>query len=322
MKTRLHAGRQSLIAGVALLVVVGGVLAGVLLSSGGGSAGSPPSSVQVRSALLPGVVLFGDTVTARLDVILDRSKVDPGSVRVQAAFAPWKPVAPPKQVRRDGSASSTYIGKTYVLRCLDADCTSQNDSVVEDFDAARVSYVPRGGTHRVVMKVKWPQLILDSRYAQKTLSGVGSAAAPWKAALFALPSLTYSISPSLLFALLLTGALVLLLAAGGLVYLARRQTAAARPAPTPPPPPPAPVLTPLERAFLLLELSERVDGAGDQRRALERVAEELTKHGETELAHAARALAWSEAAPGTEQTIRFAASARSRIKEVPDAPSA
>src|SRR4029453_3566281 len=83
----------------------------------------------------------------------------------------------------------------------------------------------------------------------------------------------------------------------------------------PPPPPPAAVLTPLERALLLLELWERVDGAGDQRRALERVADELARRGEAELARAARALAWSEPAPGTEQTTRFAASARSKIME-------
>jgi len=185
-----------------------------------------------------------------------------------------------------------------------------------------VSYVARGGTHRVTMKVRWPRLIVDSRYAQKTLSAAGTPPAPWKAALFSVPSLTYSIAPSLLFALLLTGSLMLLLAAGGLLYLARRRPAAARPAPKPAPRPPAPVLTPLERALLLLELSERVDGAGDQRRALERVADELARRGETELARAARALAWSEPVPGTEQTTRFAASARSRMKEVPDAPSA
>lgn len=318
MKARLHVGRKGVIAGAALLVVVGSV-AGVLVSSGGGSAGSPPSAIQARSALLPGVVLFGDTLTARLDVILDRSKVDPGSVRVQASFAPWKPVAPPKQVRRDGSASSTYIEKTYVLRCLEAACTAQNDSIVEDFDRARVSYIARDGTHRVT-QVHWPRLIVDSRYAQKTLSAAGASAAPWKAALFSLPSLTYSIPPTLLFALLLTGGLVLLLVAGGLVYLARRRPAV-RAAPAPPPPPPAPVLTPLERAFLLLELSERVDGAGDQRRALERVADELAKRGEPELARAARTLAWSEAVPETEQTTRFAASVRSKITETADETS-
>jgi hypothetical protein len=73
--------------------------------------------------------------------------------------------------------------------------------------------------------------------------------------------------------------------------------------------------------LLLLELSERVDGAGDQRRALERVAEELARRGETELARAARTLAWSEAPPGTEQTIEFAASARSKVTETTDATS-
>jgi len=154
-----------------------------------------------------------------------------------------------------------------------------------------------------------------------TLSAAGSTAAPWKAALFSLPSLTYSISPSLLFALLLIGGLGLLLAAGVLVHLARRRPEVEA-APAPAPAPPAPVLPPVERALLLLELSERVDGAGDQRRALERVADELTRRGETELARAARALAWSERPPGTEQTIEFAASARPKVTETTDATAA
>ena len=320
MKARLHVGRRGLIAGAALLVVVVGVVAGVLVSSSGGHAAAPPSAIQARSAILPGVVLFGDTLTARLDVVIDRSKVDPGSVRVHAGFAPWQAAAPPKQVRRDGSASSTYIGKTYVLRCLQADCTAQNDTFVEDFDKARVTYVTRDGTHRV-LQVKWPQLVVDSRYAQKTLSAQGAPVAPWKAALFSLPPATYSISPTLLFALLLTGGLVLLFATGGLVYLAWRP-AAVQATPAPPPPPRAPVLPPLERALLLLELSEREDGAGDQRRALERVADELARRGELELARKARALAWSEQAPGTEQTMEFAASARSKVtEETTDAPA-
>lgn len=319
MRRKPNVGRRGLVAGAALLVVIV-VATAVLVVSGGGDTGSPPSAIQARGALLPGVVLFGDTLTARLDVTLDRSKIDPGSVRVQAGFAPWKPVAPAKQVRRDGSGSSTYIGKTYVLRCLEAACTSQNDSVVEDLDQARVSYVTRDGTHKV-MKVRWPQLIVDSRYAQKTLSAAGSTAAPWKAALFSLPSLTYSISPSLLFALLLIGGLGLLLAAGVLVHMARRRPEVEA-APAPAPAPPAPVLPPVERALLLLELSERVDGAGDQRRALERVADELTRRGETELARAARALAWSERPPGTEQTIEFAASARPKVTETTDATAA
>ena len=126
MRRRPDVGRRGVIAGAVLLLVIVGVVAGVLVASGGGNAGSPPSAIQARGALLPGVVLFGDTLTARLDVTLDRSKIDPGSVRVQAGFAPWKPVVPPKQVRRDGSGSSTYIGKTYVLRCLEGACTSQN----------------------------------------------------------------------------------------------------------------------------------------------------------------------------------------------------
>ena len=77
------------------------------------------------------------------------------------------------------------------------------------------------------------------------------------------------------------------------------------------------MLSPLEQALVLLENAVRVDGAADQRRALELVAEELERAawGDTELAQAARALAWSEGVPPVRQTTELAARVRSVLDE-------
>jgi hypothetical protein len=320
LKRRLGIGRRGAIGVVVVAAVVGGALTAALVSGGGGGGTSPtPKPIEGRATLSPSIAFFGDTVAARVDVTLDRSRVHPGSVRVQADFTPWKPVTAPRRVRRDESAT-TYIGTTFLLRCLEITCTSPGDTSVQDFGRASVSYVAKdtAGGKPHVLHVPWPQLVVDSRYAQNTVKAAGGRAAAWEADLRSLPAVSYAISPGLLFALLLAGSLVLVLGAGGLAYAARPP--AARPAPVRPQAPTAPVLTPLERALSLLEVTDRLDGAGDQRRALECVAEELAKQGDSKLARAARALAWSEQAPATEDTNGVAASARSRLKEALRAP--
>ena len=79
--------------------------------------------------------------------------------------------------------------------------------------------------------------------------------------------------------------------------------------------PPAPPLSPLEQALILLEQSIRVDGAADQRRALELVAEELelADWGDRDLARTARALAWSEGVPPANETTQLAARVRTAL---------
>ena len=92
--------------------------------------------------------------------------------------------------------------------------------------------------------------------------------------------------------------------------------ACSEPEPEPEPElPPAPPLSPLEQALILLEQSIRVDGAADQRRALELVAEELelADWGDRDLARTARALAWSEGVPPANETTRLAARVRTAL---------
>jgi hypothetical protein len=78
-----------------------------------------------------------------------------------------------------------------------------------------------------------------------------------------------------------------------------------------------PVLSALEQALVFLEKSVRHDGAEEQRRALELVAEELdtAEWGDNALASAARRLAWSEDAPPIDATSDLAARVRSAVEQ-------
>ena len=83
-----------------------------------------------------------------------------------------------------------------------------------------------------------------------------------------------------------------------------------------PEPEPELLPTPLEQALELLEDAARANGAADQRRSLELVAEVLAERGEEDgLAEAARALAWSPTAPGPDKTKSLAARVRSALEE-------
>ena len=85
-----------------------------------------------------------------------------------------------------------------------------------------------------------------------------------------------------------------------------------------PEPEPEPELlpTPLEQALELLEDAQRANGAADQRRSLELVAEVLGERGEEDaLAQSARELAWSPTEPHADQTKGLATRVRAALEE-------
>ncbi len=166
---------------------------------------------------------------------------------------------------------------------------------------------------RTVFRSEWPLLVVFSRFAAVGFEDAQNAEAPWRADLVSLPALSYRVSPPLLVGILLSLSLLLVVGAAALAYTAwpRRE-----PEPEPEPEPEAlPSLTPLEQALALLEESARVDGAGEQRRALELVAEELDAYGDPDLAGKARVLAWSPDVPGIEQTNALAAQVREELEQ-------
>jgi len=129
-----------------------------------------------------------------------------------------------------------------------------------------------------------------------------------------LPEPSYRVTPGLLFILLAVAAVLLAVAGGVLAYVGWPRSV---PEPEPEPEPePIELLTPLERALELLETAAGPNGAADQRRSLELVAEVLAERGhDDEHARAARELAWSPTPPPVEATRDLAARVRATMEE-------
>ncbi len=311
--------RKRIVAGIVLAGVAGAGALVLLLAAERGGDGEPQAVERSRQAIVangvltPGTVLFGDTVRARVDVLLDRARVDPDSVRVAAHFSPWEVVGEPERVRRD-AGSTTSMQTTFVLRCLTSPCVPPRQTAPLEFDPARVTYRGLAGAdeRRESIRVDWPVLTVYSRFAAASFEGPAGAATPWRADLQTMPGVSYRVAPGVALVGLLAAAL--LLAAAG-VALAYRAWPRRAPAPPPEPEiPPAPPLSPLEQALVLLEDTARADGAEDRRRALELVAEELAER-DADIARSARVLAWSEEAPASDETSGLAARVRSAIEE-------
>lgn len=314
--------RHRAFAGLALAAVAGVSALAVVLAAwdrGGDRAAARPvepvPALEARGVLSPRIALFGDTVRVRVDVTLDRSRIDPGSVRVTADFSPWASVEKPERVRLDAGHGATHVRTTFVLRCLTGPCAPPRETAPLEFDPARVTYDGRGEgrARRGSSEARWPVLVVHTRLQSADFERSDAPAGPWRADALSLPAVSYRVAPGLVLALLLAGGA--LLASGGAVlsYLVWPRRA---PAPAPgPEAAPEPTLTPLEHALALLESPVRADGAAAQRRALELVAEELARRDDRDLAQAARELAWSEVDPAVEETSGLSARVRSALEE-------
>lgn len=268
----------------------------------------PP--IRTRASLDPQTVLFGDVVRARVETVVDSTRVDPDSVRVAAEFKPWQVLGDPERTRRD-VGSTAYLRTVWTLRCLTGPCVPSGQVAPLEFDNARVTFViPADGDVRQTMPTPWPVLAVYSRFAAAAFERDNSATV-WRADLLTVPLATYRIAPGALYLILLGAGAFFAIAGIALVVLAwpRRKQA----------PPPEPVvvlpprLTPLQQALALLEDVNRADGAADRRRSLELVAEALGEWGDPDLSRTARILAWSEHAPAAEETSDLAARVRSTL---------
>ena len=289
-------------------------------TDGPGKAG-PPFDVKAEADLAPKVALFGDTVRAHVDVVVDTTRVDSDSIRIAADFAPWEIVEKPER-RQTSAGGLEYVRTAYTLRCLSSTCVPSGRSTTYQFDRGRVSFarITRTAPDEDSVRVTWPSFRVFSRVAAADLQNNPRSSAPWRADLLSLPEASFRLAAGRLVAVLLVAAAALAAAAVGLAVAAwpRRQPA---PPPPPPPPPPKPRLSPLEQALALLEQSVRNDGVEEQRRALELVAEELetAAWGDHSLASAARRLAWSEVAPPIDATTDVAARVRAAVDLMHDA---
>jgi hypothetical protein len=284
------------------------LLLAVLAAGSARAADPPPAPPEVETTLTPQILLFGDTLTARVDALVNKRRLDPGSVEAEMDFSPWELVGPVKREEKDGGTTA-LVRTTWVLRCLSSPCVPPRDTAPLDFDPVIVRYGENGR-----LDVPWPRLVVHSRVADRgtpaTPAGGGARGGPqfpWTADLLTLPSVSYRISPVILFPLLLVLG-VLLVAAGG--YLVYRAWPERKEAPEPVVEvTPEPAIPPLIQALALLEQPPAENGTADRRRALELVADAL-ESADPRLARSARRLAWREETPPVETTSGLASEAR------------
>jgi hypothetical protein len=289
----------------------------IIAIAGLGGEGKPAAQVvegqtpvTAKADVTPRTHLFGDTLVARLDVVIDRDAVGPELPRVVRSFAPYG-IERTTIVRRDAGRFS-QLRYTFRLRCLREGCLSTSGRARVRFDPVRVLYRSAAGEARVV-RASWPPVELYSRLAsvpkeeeQRSSRFNTPVMAPWRADLTALPPVSHRFSPTVVVALLLLAAGLLVLPAGVLLYrmLPHRSSQSWESW--------LALLPSLERALAILERARTQGDVTARRRALERLGMELRVQGAEDLARETLELAWTEAPPTSgailrlEQQIRLA----------------
>ena len=272
--------------------------------------------LKMYAKLSPTVQFFGDPVTATLAVVADTKWVDPDRLKVVSSFVPYKPVKP-ATVTRLQIGRFAQITWTWTLRCLTSPCvprTPPSDRFhVFHFNQVHVNYLAANGKPAWVIAANWPALEVYSQVTVATENQVlGGGRLHWLYHPTPLAAPTFR-SPALLFWL----ALGLAFALFGLAALATwRLYRRLRPPPVAPPT--AEDATTLERALAVLAWAHERGDETLQRKAFERVADELGIDGPLsevdELARTARELAWSPRTPADDEVEDFAEQARETSK--------
>ena len=257
-------------AGAAAVFLVG-------ISKSGGAATS--SRLAATATLSPREALFGDPITARVEV----RGADPRQLRVSVGFGPLDSSRP--SVERDGD----LVRYTYRLQCLRAACLPVGRRRRFVLPPVRVD----DGVHSIL--AAWPTVLIGSRLTP------GDRASP----IFRVPQpAATTVDPTAL-GWSLAGLAVALLVAASLAvagWLARRAGGRGF------------VLGPLERALQAVAAALRA-GPEERRKALDSLALALDGAGHDALADRARTLAWSEPEPAPPVMSEVAAEARRACAE-------
>ena len=257
--------------------VVAATLAVLLAHRASAPAAGSTTPVAVRAGFDREVAQFGDAVTARVVVTLDRAAVRPGTLRVTNDVAPFTQLAAPTTTRtRSGQLETVTIDRR--LACLTSPCLARRLSLPRVRAAVqRLS----GGTETV--STAWHAPTFRSRVDAKDLA----RATPRFAADTTPPEPTYRISPGTAATWLTV--IAALAAAGAAALVALHLLAVARRAKRIDEP------DELTRALRLVrEAGQRP--VPDRRRALALLAR-LLRGRDDSLGAAASDLAWSAPAP-------------------------
>jgi hypothetical protein len=286
-------------------------------------------TMVVKGELVPDVHLFGEPVVAQVDVVLNRTKVDPDDVRLQTSFEPYERVGETR-VERTDIGDFTVLRYTTELSCLGYACiprTAAGETTVSQLpglppflpgqqrdEKVKFEFPPAllladaPPKDRTLGRVVWGPLRSLSRINWYDSSVVGQGF-PFEAEATPLPEPDYRISPTLLGLGLLALALALLALPVWLVWDARRRRAL-------PKAQRAVSLSPLERALRLVVWASRRPSVEERREALEALAFELG-HEADGAVERAREQGWSPPSPKPEEMRKLVAS----IRKEDDAPA-
>lgn len=276
-------GRRLLIAAGAVGAIVAAVLLATLLT-GGSHAVVPAAPVEGNTQMSRSATLFGDSVRASVQVIVDRNRVDPSRVGISAHFEPFVGLGAPTVTRQNTGRVSRLV-YTANLICLTNLCLSKDKPapVHVQFPPAQVFFTSRSGV-RQTLRLPWQATTIGPRTTVNDLNGADPFEQPsWRATTDPLP-VSYAHSPhTLRLVLFIASGLLFALALFALIRFVLTGKLRLR------------VLSPLERAVVLVERAP--PESPEKRKALELLSHELSRSGEPELALVAKQLAWAEPTP-------------------------
>ncbi len=251
--------------------------------------------IRAYATATPPVQLFGNAITARVTVVADTKLVSPARIRVVADFTPYRPAKPPTKVR---TLTGRFLEETWTwsLRCLTADCVPvvpPSDLYhVFRFRPASVEYHTAHGELEQPIHARFPAIEALSEISPAMVNNIlANRPLPWQYQIGPAVAASYRVSPSLVF--WVATVLAILCGAAGLAVAGRWALRFRAPATAQAPALPASYL---ERALALFFWANAHGDETLQRKALERVADELPLD-VIDLSEAARELAWSPEVP-------------------------
>jgi len=123
------------------------------------------TTFRVAASLHPGAVLYGDPVTADVEVNYDPRAVEPSSIRVQPRFTPYVAGAAPVVQHLHGGA----VRFRYSLLCVTDGCLPGNGPRL--LQLRPVTATGLAGTRTVTATAQWPTLRISSRLAPSDRNG-------------------------------------------------------------------------------------------------------------------------------------------------------
>jgi hypothetical protein len=288
--------RRAIVAAFVVALAIAAPASADIPPTPGGSAIGRNLPLKAFGSISPPVHLFGDPITAKVAVVADRKYVAPGNVHVLVNFAPYRPVAPPTETR-SSNGRFLQLTWTWTLRCLTIQCLPQSPtsqfSHVFLFHPAHIEYLSPHGAVRYALNARFQRVEVLSQLSPSEIHALSIHTLIWGDSITPVSRPNYRVAPGLVFWLAV--ALALVLGAAG-VALAGRWALQFRPSRVAESTRPS---SSLERALTLFFWARAHDDETLQRKALERVADELP-FDVHELSETARALAWSPETPDTE----------------------